>query len=1291
MHPGTTFADRFEIEREAGEGGMGIVYRAIDRTTGGPVAVKVLHGRSPEEAERFMREGRLLAELRGPRIVRYVAHGTSGEGEQWLAMEWLEGEDLAVRLRHAPVTAAQAIGLVRAVAEALTVAHGRGIVHRDIKPRNLYLEGGQPERVKVLDFGIARGAISMTRTGSLLGTPGYMSPEQARGDPVDARTDVFALGCVLFECLAGRPAFVADHPMALLAKVLLEEAPRLSEIRPDLPPALSDLTARMLAKDAALRPADAAAVAGEIDLLGPVAPAGEAEPVRASVISASITARELRLLCVVVVGGAGPADRAAVDALAATIPPAAAVAEALRRAARPFGARVEGLADGSCIATLERSGEGSGAATDQAARAARLALALGAVAPGAPVALATGRGDPTGHVPVGEAIDRAVSMLGAAAQGAIHIDDVTAGLLDERFEVQGGVLIGARESADAARTVLGRPTPCVGRDAEIALLQGAWAACVSEPVARAVVVTGAPGIGKSRVRHEIVRAIRASGGALVLVARGDAIHSGSPLRLASRCVRLAAGAQEGDPPSVQQGRIRARVAAGIAEPDRERVSEFLCELAGAPLPDGSVALRAARADPVLLGDQMQRAFEDWLGGECASQPVMLVLEDLQWGDLPSVRFIDAALRTLADRPLFVLALGRPEVRDLYPGLFEERGAAEIRLGEITRRAAERLATAVLGDRATPAVVAAVVERAAGNAFALEELLRATLEGKGDAPPGSVVAMVQARLERLAPEARRVLRAAAVFGRTFWRGGAAALLGAARAPTGFEDWLDELVRREIVSQRAQSRFPGEPELAFRHALVQEAAYATLTDADRALGHRLAADWLQKAGENDARLLAEHLERGGEKRRAVSFYVEAAKKALGGNDFAGVLLCADRAVALGAEAHERGHARLLRAEALRWRGDNAAAREAATEAMELLAEGSGAWCEAAGEVVMTSGMLADPETTGSIARTILGIASGAASRTEIDGPIVIVASRTANELLFAGKYDAAEEMLSILAAMPAALADADPAVNARVLVARATRALVAGDHSAHLALREAAAAAFERAGNLRSACVHRGNLGFALVELGAFEDAEMALRAAIVTAERMGLRQVVASARSNLGLALSRPETLGEARALEEEAIRTFAAQGDRRMEGAARAYLSAILASGGDLSGAEREARTAVERLVGVPPIRAFALATLAEALLASGRAAEAVGASSEAMGILEALGSIEEGEATVRLAHAEALFAAGDVVHATAAIVAARDRLLARAEKIADADLRRSFLGRVPENARTIRLAAERI
>src|SRR4051812_18382501 len=280
---------------------MGTVYRARDLTDGAIVAIKILTGREIREAERFDLEAAILADLTHPAIVRYIAHGVAEKGDHYIAMEWLEGEDLAGRLERKAVSVREAVALGRRAAEALAYAHTRGIVHRDIKPENLFLPGGAIDRLKVLDFGIARltrGGRKLTLTGSVIGTPGYMAPELVRGErDITARADVFSLGCVMFQCLTGRAVFEAEEATALLAKILLQDAPRAKELAPHLPDDLDEVIARMLAKDPGKRLPDAHKVIEELDALGPLDPAGVASGRQPS--QPALTVSEQRVSCVV--------------------------------------------------------------------------------------------------------------------------------------------------------------------------------------------------------------------------------------------------------------------------------------------------------------------------------------------------------------------------------------------------------------------------------------------------------------------------------------------------------------------------------------------------------------------------------------------------------------------------------------------------------------------------------------------------------------------------------------------------------------------------------------------------------------------------------------------------------------------------------------------------------------------------------------------------------------------------------------------------------------------------------
>jgi tetratricopeptide (TPR) repeat protein len=290
-----------------------------------------------------------------------------------------------------------------------------------------------------------------------------------------------------------------------------------------------------------------------------------------------------------------------------------------------------------------------------------------------------------------------------------------------------------------------------------------------------------------------------------------------------------------------------------------------------------------------------------------------------------------------------------------------------------------------------------------------------------------------------------------------------------------------------------------------------------------------------------------------------------------------------------------------------------------------------------------------------------------------------------LFMGGLHDTAEALHARVERVAARLSP-DPTVAARVFRLRGAREQVAGNLGSSRAALEAAVHCFERAGDLRAACLVRGNLGYLEGLLGAYTEAVPLLRAVVVDAAHMGLDTVVATARHNLGWALGEEGALEEARAVEEQAAAAFMAFGDRRLEGAARAYLGRILLRAGELDAAEAEARRALDLLEALAA-QMEALALLADVLRARGQPAEALATAREAMAALASLGKVDEGEELCRLAHAEALEANGDRAAARAAIAEARDRLLAKAARIGDAGRRATFLERVPENARTLSLA----
>ncbi|MFO0619182.1 MAG: serine/threonine-protein kinase [Polyangiaceae bacterium] len=554
MQQGDVVGGRFTIEELAGSGGMGAVYRATDAQTGERVAVKVLHSAAASDVARFEREARVLETLKHPGIVRSFARGRTPKGESYLVLEWLEGEDLLRALKKRKPTHAEAVVLASKVASALGRAHEAGVIHRDIKPGNIFLVGGRFDQPRVLDFGIARlvaATTAMTKTGTAMGTPSYMPPEQARGlRTIDARADVYSIGCVLFECVTGEAPYDGEHVIAILARVLFDETPRAGQEGRARPARARrrDLRAHVEGTPVFGPRTDSEVerLLARLSLEGPIARrargARDGRPARSPRAEAPRRHR----------GDAGEAD---VDARRAGGDPRGRHLDDVVRRGRgaPRDVRREVLSARGRLCDPRARGRRLRGGRRAARRALRV---LFRARSGLDVSVAMGRGDAEGKVPIGDVVDSVAKLAKlpvirrSPGDPAIRIDELLAGLLDDRFEIErdadGLVLRGEKANDPGQRLVLGRPSPCLGRAREIGTIDAVFAECEDRPAGRCVVLTGAPGLGKSRVRYEWLERLRKSDRpATVWIGRADPLASGS-----------------------SSGRSQARYAAGLASPRR---------------------------------------------------------------------------------------------------------------------------------------------------------------------------------------------------------------------------------------------------------------------------------------------------------------------------------------------------------------------------------------------------------------------------------------------------------------------------------------------------------------------------------------------------------------------------------------------------------------------------------------------------------------------------------------------------------------------------------------------------
>jgi serine/threonine protein kinase/tetratricopeptide (TPR) repeat protein len=1278
--------DRFVLESIAGAGGMGTVYRALDQQTGDAVAVKLLHDvPHGDAAERFTREATVLAGLDHPGIVRYVAHGVTDENAPYLAMEWLEGEDLAKRLDRGPMNFSEALTLARGIADALGFAHEHGVVHRDIKPSNVFLRAGWVSDVALLDFGIAHMIASsspLTATGDFIGTPAYVAPEQARGaTTVGPAVDVFSLGCILHECITGSPAFGGGNIVAILAKILLTTPPRIRELRRNVPDSIDMLLSRMLERDPAVRLPNGRVVLEALEAIEPMSlDAYERAPVVSSRRFGAVDL-ERQLICVLIASLAKAED--------STIESKQMVhLSDLIDEMRKFGAWAETLADGTIVATFAPT---RGAATDQATIAARAALLLKARWPEATVVLCTGRGQVQGTLPTGDVLDRAAAMLRYHRNKVVYVvlDDVTRRLLGARFRVDDTtpgtyVLTGENATLDPTRPLLGKPTPCVGRESELSMLDLALTDAIDDASPHAVLVIAAPGTGKSRLRHEFIRRVEnRESPPLVLLGRGDPMTVGSAYGIIGEAIRRYAGIVDGEELAVRRTKLAERVGKHV-QTDVPRVTAFLGEMCGIPFYNNDPKLHAARQDPIAMADQVVTAFLDFLRAECKANPIVLVLEDLHWGDDLTVKVIEAALRELTDSPLLVLAMARPEVSDIFPKLWQNR-VQTVTLRSLSRKAGERLVRQVLGSSISDETVASIVEQSEGNALFLEELIRNVAEGHGDEAPATVLAMLQARIGRLELHVRKILRCASIFGESSWYGGILSLFGTTIHSVTFEDALRSLVRAEILELRRESRIPGEQEYRFRHGLMRDAAYGLLADEDRVAGHLQAAEYLETTPEQDSLAIAEHFVKGQEPSRAIAHLLRGAVQSCDNGDMNAALHIAERALVLEPDPISRGTLLAVKTRVCVWREQYVEVLKCGHEALALVELGGYRWCQLVQQMMPAAAFTGQIETFFKLATLLVQTDPPA----DASCPYVAAASWVSITSGIMGKRDICDLFLGRAKEVVKYCQPNDHVAFGYLACARANHHHVIQElpWSRTNANREGCVES-KLTGIAREECLANVLYGKALMDLGAIEEAETTLRNNLTLAKQINERMSLAYTQAHLARLIARygPEgALDEATRLAQELIDT----NNQSILGFGYGVLAEVAKRRYDYVVAEAEARKAVAAMARFPTYSWDLVALLANILREIRKPYDAVAVSQEGLKKLEQLRVNGFGELHLRLSVAESLYSAGSVDDALSSLTTALYQLRLRVDDIPDPAARQRYIKAVPTHVRLLKLGQD--
>ena len=1265
-------AGRFVVEREVGRGGVGIVYRAHDQVSGQAVALKViaLPGVDAGEEARFRREGRVLAGLHHRNIVRVVAFGQLDDGQPYVAMEWLEGEDLAQRQRRAPLDLSMALSVAADLCDALAAAHDARIVHRDVKPSNVLLAGSSPGRgdeftVKLVDFGVASaGDGKLTRTGAIVGTPAYMAPEQARGDgEVDERADLYALGATLFELITGRPPHVGPTPIAILARLVTTPAPRLCEVFVDAPARLDELMARLLATAPGERPASAAEVGRELRAIQQELGAQSSDRLTRSgpfeAAPASLTT-----------GSKGGGTRLITTIVATNVPKGAPRARLLTHL-RARGADATELGGDAIVSHLGvRKALG-----DEALRALDLGLRIGKL--NASVGVATGRTRIDRTRPTGEVVDRAAALARDAQRGQVLADTTTTELTRGRYELQlrgdGSAVVGTPMRGRRGETVGG--APFVGREAELAQIVQAFDRCAEDKTPIVITVTGTPGIGKTRLRREALSRIASHAAApRIVLARSESFAKSHALGVVGDIARGLTGVAKGAP--LQEALDATDVLIAVSEvPCSESARELLARLvANEALPELDDT-RGAR-------DALWLVLTEMTVGMARSNPLVVVLEDAQWADSESLAWIDHLLARSVGRPVCVLAGARPTLWRDDPSRFEGRDHVRIELRPLSRRQSRAIALSILGERgagkAGEAIADSIAQQSAGLPLYAEELARLAAAGRdaGDAP--TIEAAMQVHLDALDDFGRDAASRLAVFGLVGWDLG----LEAMGVPSAAEA-LRELAAAEILVEQAHARFAGTREFGFKHALMREVAYALLGEDALRAGHARAGRWLGKMGEDDASV-ARHLELGGEAVAGAGYLEKAARRALAAHSLPEAVSLAEKALAFAEDKPTQFARAQLLDEAWNRLDARAGERDTAVRAMEESIHDLASEVRARGARVRFLDAGGGDETTSARLDEVRRAAQQASLPDEEARNGAALAARYA----YAGELDKAAEVADSLLTLAQRHGIAGAAVDAwqTLAMVRQTR----GEVGAALEARRSAARAASAAGLRAREATLTINVGFALTTLGATGEARLAIESGIALAQAIGSpgverhgKMILLCWAATFGGDAHLDGALAEPRATADAALAGSWVPHDR-------ATLGVLFYRGLELlrsSGNEIAARTLLKiaaqgyratKMLDVLPV---ALGLWAEAERRCGEGEQARALASEAAGRFDEGSPSLLNEAPVFLALHDACVDLGQLELARGAIARGIPRLVTRLQGLTGTPYGRAFLTQLTANA----------
>ena len=926
---GSVFVERYTVIAELGRGGMGVVYKAEDKKLHRAVALKCLPAgmiSRPEAKLRFRQEAQLASKLDHPNICTIYEIDETESGQIYIAMAFYEGQTLKARIAQGPLSVETALDLAIQIARGLEKAHSQGIVHRDIKPANVMLtdEG----IVKILDFGLAKlmGPSNLTQTAAALGTTPYMSPEQAKAEDVDHRSDIWTFGVLFFELLTGTLPFRGENALSVIYSIVHKSPIPPRELRRNLPSPIEFIVLKCLQKKKEDRFQSVKALLSDLtkqrDDLEAETNVALAEKTEKPEALKTTQRRQATVLCAEVVGYDGIKETLSPEEASAFLNRCFGILDSV---ITQQGGRVEKISGGDLVAHFgipQAVEDGPKKAVNAAIemRQALLQLVQQGLAQ-APLDLKigidtgtviTGGTGPFEYSALGPAVDLASQLRMTGEKGKIYVGQLTYRHTKNEFaytEVKPIRIKGKKEPAPVFELLSTKPkiyhrqfgpermiqSEMVGREKELDRLRLHLLKAINHE-GSIVNVIGEAGIGKSRLIAEFSQKEEMQRANLL---KGRALSFGKNLSFHPIIDILKNWAGLGEEDSLSSASLKIEQSIQRIYPERAAdVFPFIATLMGFKL-TAPYAQRIKGIEGEALEKMILKSLRELLEKAAERKPLVVVIEDLHWADITTIEILESLYRLAEHHSILFVNVFRPNYKETSERILNtirtryESRYAEIVLEPLDGNECEILLENLLNVKEIPRDMKdAIFTKAEGNPFFIEEVawsfiddgvvkiengkFRLTEKVESVSIPATINEVIMARLDKLDEDTKSLLKLASVIGRNFFY---SVLAEVARKINEIDEKLDHLKEAQLISERKRMK---ELEYLFKHALARDTVYESILVSERKEIHLNVARSIEAVFKDRLcefyGMLAFHYDLGDNTEKAEEYLIKAGEEAL-----------------------------------------------------------------------------------------------------------------------------------------------------------------------------------------------------------------------------------------------------------------------------------------------------------------------------------------------------------------------------------------------------------------------------